>query len=50
VKKINIRVIPKTFKIYPLVHNLNKKFQTLYLPGQNIAIHEYLCYGKADVQ
>ena len=33
---------PKLFKIYPVICHLNKKFQTLYLPNQNIAIDESL--------
>jgi len=32
----------KLFKIYPVLSNLNTKFQSLYLPGQNIAIDESL--------
>ena len=32
----------KLFKIYPVLSHLNKKFQSLYLPGQNIAIDESL--------
>jgi hypothetical protein len=30
------------FKIYPFLSYLNKKFQRLYLPGQNIAVDESL--------
>lgn len=33
---------PKLFKIYPVICHLNKKFQSLYLPNQNIAIDESL--------
>jgi len=32
----------KLFKIYPVLSHLNTKFQSLYLPGQNIAIDESL--------
>jgi len=32
----------KLFKIYPFLSHLNIKFQSLYLPGQNIAIDESL--------
>jgi len=32
----------KLFKIYPVLSYLNTKFQSLYLPGQNIAIDESL--------
>jgi hypothetical protein len=32
----------KLFKIYPGLSHLNTKFQSLYLPGQNIAIDESL--------
>ena len=32
----------KRFKIYPVLSHLNTKFQSLYLPGQNIAIDESL--------
>jgi hypothetical protein len=30
----------KLFKIYPVLSHLNTKFQSLYLPGQNIAIRK----------
>ena len=32
----------KLFKIYPVLLHLNTKFQSLYLPGQNIAVDESL--------
>jgi len=32
----------KLFKIYPVLSHLNTNFQSLYLPGQNIAIDESL--------
>ena len=32
----------KLFKIYPVLSHLNKKFHSLYLPGQNIATDESL--------
>ncbi|GFG37945.1 hypothetical protein Cfor_00644 [Coptotermes formosanus] len=32
----------KLFQIYPVLSHLNKKFQSLYFPGQNIAIDESL--------
>lgn len=32
----------KLFKIYPVLSHFNTKFQSLYLPGQNIAIDESL--------
>jgi len=32
----------KLFKIYPVLSHLNTKFQSLYLPGQNITIDEPL--------
>ena len=32
----------KLFKIYPFLSHLNTKFQSLYFPGQNIAIDESL--------
>jgi hypothetical protein len=34
------------FKIYLLVQYLNKLFQNLYLPGQNITTHESLSLWK----
>ncbi|GFG28756.1 hypothetical protein Cfor_09299, partial [Coptotermes formosanus] len=34
--------LSKLFKIYPVLSYLNKKYQSLYLPGQNIAIDESL--------
>jgi len=34
------------FKIYPLICHLNIKFQTLYLPNQNMAINESLTFWK----
>jgi hypothetical protein len=33
---------PNLFKIYPQMASLNSKFQTLYIPNQNIATCEYL--------
>ena len=37
---------PRLFKIYPVICHLNIKFQTLYLPNQNIAIDESLALWK----
>ncbi|XP_021932761.1 piggyBac transposable element-derived protein 4-like [Zootermopsis nevadensis] len=37
---------PKLFKIYPVISYLNKKFQNLYIPGQNISIDESLTLWK----
>jgi len=37
---------PRLFKIYPVICHLNIKFQTLYLPNQNIAIDESLTLWK----
>jgi len=37
---------PILFKIYPVICHLNIKFQTLYLPNQNIAIDEILTLWK----
>ena len=37
---------PKLFKIYPVICHLNIKFQTLYLPNQNIAIDGSLTLWK----
>jgi hypothetical protein len=37
---------PKLFKIYPILRHLNNKFQSLYLPTQNIAIDESLTLWK----
>jgi hypothetical protein len=31
---------PKLFKIYPLMSYLNRKFQNLYIPDQNIATND----------
>ena len=36
----------KLFKIYPVLSHLNTKFQSLYLPGQNIAIDQSLMLWK----
>ncbi|XP_023725727.1 piggyBac transposable element-derived protein 4 [Cryptotermes secundus] len=36
----------KLFKIYPVIQHLSRKFQILYLPGQNIAIDESLTLWK----
>jgi len=36
----------KLFKIYPLIRHLNSKFQTLYLPQQNISVDESLTLWK----
>jgi hypothetical protein len=37
---------PEVFKMYPVMSYLNRKFQTLYLPEQNTAIHESLTLWK----
>jgi hypothetical protein len=37
---------PKLFKIYPILCHLNSKFQSLYLPKQNISIDESLTLWK----
>jgi hypothetical protein len=37
---------PKLFKIYPIIEHLNSKFQSLYLPNQNITIDESLTLWK----
>jgi hypothetical protein len=37
---------PKLFKIYPVIQHLNNKFQSLYLPNQNISIDESLTLWK----
>ena len=37
---------PRLLKIYPVICRLNIKFQTLYLPNQNIAIDESLTLWK----
>ena len=37
---------PILFKMYPVIFHLNIKFQTLYLPNQNIAIDERLTIWK----
>jgi hypothetical protein len=39
---------PKLFKICPVILYLNRKFQTLYIPDQNIAIDESSALWKAD--
>ena len=36
----------KLFKIYRVLSHLNTKFQSLYLPGQNIAIDESLALWR----
>jgi hypothetical protein len=36
----------KLFKIYPLISHLNKKFQELYLPKQDISVDESLTLWK----
>jgi hypothetical protein len=36
----------KLFKIHPVVQHLNKKFQNLYLPNQDIVIDESLTLWK----
>ena len=40
---------PILFKIYPVICHLNIKFQTLYLPNQNIAIDESLTLWKGHL-
>jgi len=40
---------PKLFKIYPVLSHLNTKFQSLYLPGQNIAIDESLTLWRGTL-
>ncbi|XP_023703521.1 piggyBac transposable element-derived protein 4-like [Cryptotermes secundus] len=37
---------PKLFKIFPVIQHLNDRFQSLYLPAQNIAIDESLTLWK----
>jgi len=37
---------PRLFKIFPVICHLNIKFQTLYLPNQNITIDESLTLWK----
>ena len=37
---------PILFKIYPVICHLNIKFQTLYLPNQNIGIDESMTLWK----
>ena len=39
----------KLFKIYPVLSHLNTKFQILYLPGQNIAIDEFLTLWRGRI-
>jgi hypothetical protein len=36
----------KLFKVFPAIWHLNNKFQTLYLPKQNIAVDESLTLWK----
>ncbi|PNF18924.1 hypothetical protein B7P43_G18030, partial [Cryptotermes secundus] len=36
----------KLFKIFPLISHLNKKFQEIYLPSQNISVDESLTLWK----
>jgi hypothetical protein len=38
---------PKLFKIFPIIFHLNNKFQTLYLPYQNISVDESLALWKS---
>jgi len=40
---------PILFKIYPVICHLNIKFQTLYLPHQNIATDESLTLWKGHL-
>jgi hypothetical protein len=37
---------PKLFRIFPVISHLNSKFQTLYLPYQNISTDESLTVWK----
>jgi len=40
---------PILFRIYPVICHLNMKFQTLYLPNQNIVIDESLTLWKGHL-
>jgi hypothetical protein len=46
-KQNEFQGLPKLFKIYPAIQHLNKMFQNLYLPNQNIAIDESLTLWKS---
>jgi hypothetical protein len=39
----------KLFKIHPILTYLNNKFQTVYIPGENVAVDEFLTLWKGKL-